>query len=389
MTIADGIDGRAPFDLAPGARSLPFTVKKRGARGWGVALLLAAALPVLAAAVALTMWAAGVPGVRRNTWVGYGALGVVPLALGLHLVQRRREWRFTADAVSYMSRGLVGNRHWTEPLDRYEGVLRWRTTAVAGIKTVPATELVLKHATDKTRCVKLYASASETAARGTQQRYASLFGVPSLAEGNVKGAAVLDPAPLMTLRERIASGHVRPTIDGEPPPAGGLTVHIAAGEVRLVARPAGIGMLRNMAAARFPIWTFVLAQGVLPLIGLFIPVWMVRVALAALAVALVAGTYFVLRLWQLELLVSQDGVRQLWHHPWGKSRGDLVPAGEVLDVCVREGKHRPYGPAVEVVGGERALVFGAGLKPAEQEWAKDLVVAVLGGASSPPAAPLP
>lgn len=389
MKRRDKPRGDHDFDLAPDAESPPFTVRMAGARKWGLWLLLAAGVMGLGAGASLAAWGLGVAGACRTTGVVLAWLAVLPLTVGLHLVQRRREWTFAADSVEYESRGLVGNRSWSEPLGSYTGVLRrTRPTSIAGIIVGPHV-LFLKHTSSKRRWVKLFVSKSEGACREAQARYAEMLALPALVEAEDGAGERVDDWPGRPLRDIANEVLLRPRPNIGIPPGSSLIVQRGQDFVALTADPSGLGMLRKLLGAELPLWLGVPAQLLLQMTFLVLAVGTGRVFLGAVAATATAITYAVVRLRREELVVSASEVRKRWRHPWGTSAGRAVATDKVLDVCMRKDKRNLRGTTVEIVARDRTLAFGVGIKRPELEWVRDLVVAVVAGSapSLPPAPP--
>lgn len=366
-------------DLIPAGAQLPYRAVEESWGGIGVMVfsLIWSAIPAFMLLKAVTSDA---PWFAFMFLFVFVLIGVGIFLAGLVSLFSSKEWRFTREAVSCTARGLIGAKEWTEPLDRYNGILAESEYHSGGHNSSSYTlyKLVLKHQNIDERSVELYRSRSEEGWREAQERYARLFGVPALQlteEGIVERAVEsLDKS----VRDQVAEGVLEVAFDpSKPPPGENLDV-----------RPEGDCLVMKVGANRFPVGCGVLsvaligaglclilatALGALDLSEQYMMLGGVTVFAGMGGVALGVAAKVVSE----ELRVSPDEVSRHYTTPWGCFARQRMPAGEVEEVLVAEHHANEALSSVKIVSDEAALTFGSSLSEGEKKWVRDCVITII------------
>jgi hypothetical protein len=109
-------------DLIPAGAQLPHRAEQQSWGGLGVMVfsLLWTAVPAFLLLKAVTSDA---PWFAFMFLCVFVLIGVGIFLAGLVSLFSSRELCFTTESVSCTARGLIGAKEWTEPLDRYSGIL--------------------------------------------------------------------------------------------------------------------------------------------------------------------------------------------------------------------------------------------------------------------------
>jgi hypothetical protein len=306
------------------------------------------------------------------------AVAVVAGLSGLAVLMYEEYWTFTAHEISRRWRTLFGRKEWSEPISAYAGVLM-RSVYHSGSKNSPSyTEYIveLKHSGDNKKTVQLYNSRSPDGFRAQQERYARLFAVSALVETEhgIEERSVEDLDK--TIRDRVLEGSMDVQFDAsKPPPGTNLSVRVEGDGLLISARRGLLGKAGKI----IPIVTAILGSGLViggiargkPPEVVMLPI------MGAFFLVMGLGVGFAGRLLRQELIVSAAGVRTRWIHPWGAFAEVSLPADEIEDVALRTPPGSHGFTSVVIATDAQTAWFGVGLEPAEKEWVRDCIIAVI------------
>jgi hypothetical protein len=377
------------FDLMLEKVGLPY---EESARSHPIAgsLLLA----VAAAVGVLYVWAVATSIPLLDAYVDL-LFVVEPILVGGGLYfLRHRKLRLTAEEASWESlqaeelswksvpSDLWPRRtKWVEPISAYAGILRTVADGEGSREGTVFHELVLHHAGDAGKCVKLCSLPNEAGLLHRQERLARLFGLPALSQDG-SGVEAIAPQDLhKPLLQRVQEGSVQPAVRaGEPPRR--LRLWVQGDAMLMRGRRAirlgcllggfllvGLGAFFTASAWSFP-WVrpWGAAFGLLGLALAFLPVVIVQY-----------------------LRVSPDGVES-WHGLGPLRLGHLdIEAASVRQVTVGKAGYHPLlsalgsgartglptPEAVNVTSPFRTISLGWTLPPEARQWVRDCIIAVL------------
>lgn len=366
------------WDMLKGVESLPVQVESAGPRRGAPLLVVLAVL--VAVLVAVIVFAS--PGSGQNAKIAVSAIVALALVLWLltraHARSARRQWVITPTNLEFAQRSALCTREWKEPLAAYRGVLgtnEWRGHGESGELWHI---LSLEHQTRPSRTVKLYESRLAEGFRSKHEHAARLLGLPYLLRTN--GELVeRQPGELdVSVRQRVAMGQVEASFDLASCPSGALSVRVDADTVTITT---GRQMLDLVGALIAPcLLGFGILIAAIGLIAGLSPSHPI-VQLGEIHIFLGAAVMAVSRFLREELAVSPREVTWKLCHPWGVLRDASVPADRVEEVVVTSGVpgSGPMPRPVRIITDDAELWFGRFLSQPAREWARDCVIAVIGG----------
>ncbi|MHC4591445.1 MAG: hypothetical protein ACYS8L_01975 [Planctomycetota bacterium] len=366
------------WDMLRGVESLPVQVESAGPRrGAPLFVRLLLLVAVLAAAIVFAS-----PGSGQNAKIAVSVIVALTVVLWLlaraHARSVRRQWVITPTKVEFAQRSALRTREWTEPLGAYKGVLgttEWRGHGESGELWHI---LSLEHRTRPRRTVKLYESRSAAGLRRRHEQAARLLGLPYLLRTN-EGLAERQPDELdISVRQRVATGEIEASFDLASCPSGARSVRVDGDTVTIATGQQMLGLVGALIAPCLLGFGILIAViGVVAGLSLSHPVVQVGGSHIFLGAVVIA----VSRCLREELAVSPREVTWRLCHPWGVLRERSVPASRVEEVVASSSVpgSGPVPRPVRIITDDAELWFGRFLSQAAKEWARDCIIAVVGG----------
>ena len=290
---------------------------------------------------------------------------------GLYVMTFRETIRIDATNVSRESKSIFGYKYWTEPLQRYSGVLS-RTERRSGGKNSSSytAHIIELYHEDKKKRILLYESRSDRGFRKIWEDYCRQLNIPAIqdAGGKMHTRAVSDLDK--SVRELVQEGKVSVDFDPKAPPPAGFDARVVGGSLR-VALPKKSSSIIGLIIA-------VLFAGVFIFIGFWVddaPVMFGIIGIILLLIFIAAG------IWQAitrnVLLLGRSEIKILQETPWGETTGSTLKAEEIEEVRIGPISQGTKQMAVLLVTDHNTRKIGDGLPRESQEWLKNCILAVI------------
>ncbi len=356
------------IDLA----SLPAVYQSRGSRGMGFFLVIFALI-----------WG-GIPGLIFIGMISSGeydpamlfillfpVIGIGILLFGLYNLTFRETIRIDATNVTRESQSIFGYKYWTEPLQRYPGVLQ-RTERRSGGKNSSSYTLhiVELHHEEKKKRIILYESRSPNGFRKIWEDYCRQLNKPALegGKGNMVSRAVEDLDK--SVRDLAREGKLEVDFDPRKPPPAGFDLRVDGDQLRVTlprTKSSIIGTLFFMAFA-----------GVFVFIGFGIDDAPVAFGIIGLLfLLLILGGLAWSRVTRQVLLIGRDRVRIFYETPWGDTTGKVVDARQIETVRIGHERSSNEREGVLLITDKATRKIGEGLPQEAQNWLKNCILAVI------------
>ena len=383
MAVTINLSGAGEtFDLIPAHCELPFETVQRGSKAAGCFLtafgLFFAGIPAFGVIMAVVHGGASPAMLFVLPFI---IIGIVVFIIGISQFVSTKRWAFTEQGIECNSKGISGEKEWSEPWAGYQGVLSEEEYHSGGKNSPSYTlyKLVLKHRDDEDKSVDLYSSRAREGWRGQQERHARLFGVPALVE-TADGMMERQPEDLdKSVRELVQEGQMEVSFDpSAPPPGQRLTVTVDGRFLRISVRGA------QMPAALRVVFGLTAAAGVVMAAIGFGRLWGAPIILGIIGTVMFAGDALILaaaRLIKPELSASPEVVQKCFLTPWGAFGRQEIPTSAIEEVTVRKQRSQNSPTIVRVVTDAATIDFGLLLGDEEKRWVRDCVVAVISAPS--------
>ncbi len=352
--------------------ALPAVHQGSGSRGMGVFLVIFALI-----------WG-GVPGLILINMISSGeydpamlfimlfpVIGIGILFYGVYNLTFRETIRIDATNVTRESQSIFGYKYWTEPLQRYPGILQ-RTERRSGGKNSSSYTLhiVELYHEDKKKRIKLYESRSPNGFRQIWEDYSRQLNKPALegGKGNMVARAVDDLDK--SVRDLALEGKLEVDFDPRKPPPAGFDLRVDGDQLRVTlpkTKSSLIGSLFIMAFA-----------GVFIFIGFGIddaPVMFGIIGL--LLLLLILGGLAWSGITRQALHIGRDRVRIFHETPWGDTDGKNMDARQIETVRIGYERSSNEREGVLLVTDQATKKIGEGLPPEAQNWLKNCILAVI------------
>ena len=352
--------------------ALPAVHQGSGSRGMGVFLVIFALI-----------WG-GVPGLILINMISSGeydpamlfimlfpVIGIGILFYGVYNLTFRETIRIDATNVTRESQSIFGYKYWTEPLQRYPGILQ-RTERRSGGKNSSSYTLhiVELYHEDKKKRIKLYESRSPNGFRQIWEDYSRQLNKPALegGKGNMVARAVEDLDK--SVRDLAREGKLEVDFDPRKPPPAGFDLRVEGDLLRVTlpkTKSSIIGSLFIMAFA-----------GVFIFIGFGIddaPVMFGIIGL--LFLLLVLGGLAWSGITRQVLHIGRDRVRIFHETPWGDTSGKVLDTSQIETVRIGHERSSNEREGVLLVTDEATKKIGEGLTTEAQNWLKNCILAVI------------
>ncbi|TVQ75086.1 MAG: hypothetical protein EA363_00940 [Balneolaceae bacterium] len=352
--------------------SLPAVYQGRGSRGMGFFLVIFALI-----------WG-GIPGLIFFGMITsseydpamlfiliFPVIGIGILLFGLYNLTFRETIRIDAANVTRESQSIFGYKYWTEPLQRYPGVLQ-RTERRSGGKNSSSYTLhiVELHHEDKKKRVTLYESRSSDGFRKTWEDYCRQLNKPALEVGKGKMVSRAVEDLDKSVRDLAREGKLAVDFDPRKPPPPGFDLRVDGDQLRVAlpkTKNSLIGSLFIMAFA-----------GVFIFIGFGIddaPVAFGVIGIILLII--IMGGLVWNTISRNVLLIGREQVRILQETPWGETGGSLLNTSEIEGVRIGPVSEGTKQMAVLLVTDHQTRKIGAGLPADSMDWLKRCILAVI------------
>lgn len=352
--------------------SLPAVHHNSGSRFGGIFLIL------------FSLFWGGIPGIIFISMVTSGeyessmfflllfpVIGIGVFLGGLYTFTFRETLRIDATSVSREAKSIFGYKYWTEPLERYPGVLQ-RTEHRSGGKNSSSYTLhiVELYHEEKKKRIKLYESRSPNGFRKIWEDYSRQLNKPALegSKGNMVSRAVEDLDK--SVRDLAREGKLEVDFDPRKPPPDGFDLRVDGDKLRVSlprTKSSIIGTLFFMAFA-----------GVFLFIGFGIDDAPIAFGIIGLVFVLliVAGLAWS-RFTRQVLLIGKDRVRIFYETPWGDTTGKMMDASQIETVRIGYERNRNEREGVLLITDNATKKIGEGLPSEAQNWLKNCILAVI------------
>jgi len=292
-------------------------------------------------------------------------------AAGLWMVTRVRTTVFDGTAVSVDSVSIFGRKQWTEPLQRFKGILSRSEYHSGGKNSASYTLYIVElFHDDRKKRINLYESRRDEGLRGIQEDYCRKLNMPALeGEGTqmvVRAVEDLDKS----VRELAREGKLEVAFNPSATPPADFVLR--PGENRLEIE------INKHAIPFFGTLLMLLIPGVFIYLGFFIEgapfifgvvgVIFLLVFIAAIIWSCVARQV---------VHVSPAELHAFYRTPWGETGGTKLVADRIESVHIGNKTQGQGQSAVLLTSDQATLSLGAGLPPASQEWLKNCILAVI------------
>ncbi len=301
----------------------------------------------------------------------FPAIGIGILLFGLYNLTFRETIRIDATNVTRETQSIFGYKYWTEPLQRYPGILQ-RTERRSGGKNSSSYTLhiVELHHEEKKKRITLYESRSPNGFRKIWEDYCRQLNKPALegGKGNMVSRAVEDLDK--SVRDLAREGKLEVDFDSRKPPPAGFDLRVDSDQLRVTlprTKSSIIGSLFIMAFA-----------GVFIFIGFGIDDAPVAFGIIGLLfLLLVLGGLAWSRVTRQVLQIGRDRVRIFHETPWGDTAGKVLDARQIETVRIGHVRSKGERDGVLLVTDEATKKIGEGLPPEAQNWLKNCILAVI------------
>ena len=352
--------------------SLPAVHNRSGSRFGGIFLVLFA-----------LFWG-GIPGLIFISLVTSGeyessmfflllfpVIGIGIFLGGLYTMTFRETIRIDANSVSREAKSIFGYKYWTEPLERYSGVLSRTEQRSGGKNSSPYTVYIVElYHEDKKKRILLYESRSGNSFRTIWEDYCRQLNKPAMERAGNK-MHTRDVADLdKSVRELVQEGKITVDFDPKAPPPKGFDARVAGGQLRVALPKKNTSFLGLIIAILF--------TGVFIFIGFWVddaPVIFGIIGIILLLFFIGAG------IWQAitrnVLLIGRNEIKILQETPWGETGGSILKADEIEEVRIGPIARGTKQMAVLLVTDHNTRRIGDGLPRESQEWLKNCILAVI------------
>lgn len=300
----------------------------------------------------------------------FTVVGIGLFILGIKLLLSRKIIRIDVEGVTVRQKGLFGWTSWTEPFDRYRGVLS-RSEYHSGGKNSPSYTLYIVELAhdEKQKIVRLYTSRSEAGHRKIWEEYCrklKMSAVEKDGDGYIERSVEdLDKSAAELVRE----GKVDLAFDPRKnvpehlqvvPEDDELVITVVRKKISL------IGALLGLAIPSVFIYVGFFVKGAPFMFG-------------------IVGVFFLLvitavMIWNAvtkeQIRVSVRGVNVCQLTPWGQTAGRQIKSNAIETVRVWK-KDGTGAEAVWLAGDTATISVGQGLKREALEWLRDCILKVL------------
>lgn len=300
----------------------------------------------------------------------FSMAGLALFLFGLNQFFKKGSIRITAKEVTLQKSGLFGERHWTEPVENYEGLL-YRSEYHSGGKNRPSYTLYIieLYHDDEGRKVVLHETKSDQGVRSLWEEFCRAMSLPALeeAEGGMiqRNAEDLDKSVRQLVEEE------KITIDFDPaksPPAG-LSLSVDDDRLNVTIEKKGFNLIGLVILFLFP--------GAFIYLGFFLEDGSVFIGSAGIFFGLLfLGVCVWLLITKPLIRLSREGVHILRITPWGETTGVRIPAEEIEQVYIKK-RENSHTKGVYISSDRQQKYVGEGLDDEGLEWLRNCVLTVV------------
>ena len=352
--------------------SLPAVHHNSGSRAAGIFLIL------------FSLFWGGIPGIIFIGLVTSGEfeptmlfvllfpiIGIGIFLGGLYTMTYQQTIRIDATSVSRDSKSIFGHKFWTEPLDRYSGVLSRTEHRSGGKNSSSYTAYIVElYHEDKKKRILLYESRSGSGFRKIWEDYCRQLNKPAMERSGNK-MFTRDVTDLdKSVRELAQEGKVSVNFDPKAPPPKGFDARVVRDQLRVALPKKNTSIIGLIISVLF--------CGVFIFIGFWVddaPVIFGIIGIILVLIFIAAG------IWQSitrnVVLIGRNEIKILQETPWGETTGSILKTDEIEEVRIGQMTHGTKQMAVQLVTDHNTRKIGVGLPRESQEWLKNCILAVI------------